>query len=117
IALARFRNDLEKVMSDRLSEVIRAWIELREPDEAARAALRVGDAYQSRFQVQETFYCYGQALAIKPLSNQVSARVFNSSAGAYADIYQIELAKTYYEKAIGQAREANDMPLQAEVLS
>src|SRR5918912_2298576 len=91
---------------EQLSEAIRLYITLQEPDQAARSALLVGDSYLRINRFLESLDCYHRALAVKPLSAQVRSITFNSIARLYAEIYELELAKRYYRKAADDARDA-----------
>lgn len=100
---------------ERLAEAMRMWMQRREPDKAARAALLMSDAYRGMKQFQESLDYCKQALEIKPLSSQVKAIAFNAIADTYAELYQ-PVAMQYYAKAINQARIAKDAYEQAKAL-
>ena len=107
----------QELARDRLSKAMGLWIQMREPDKAARAALLVGDSYRWMKQYRESLSCYKMALEVKPILRQTKAIGFNCIARLYSELYSLDLAKLYYTKAIDQARIAKDVNSQAEAFS
>jgi len=103
-------------VDDRLSQAINIWIQIREPEKAALSSLLIGDSYKQMNRIQEALHYYTQALEVKPISSQVRAKVFNSMAMAYQMLYHLDLARSYYTKAINQAQIARDTSIQTESL-
>jgi CHAT domain-containing protein len=97
----------------RLMQAKGLWLQINEPDKAARACLQMGDCCKQNKEYQASLYYYNQALDVKPSTSLIKARAFASMAQIYADIFQIDLSLTYYETAIGQARAAKDLSTQA----
>jgi tetratricopeptide (TPR) repeat protein len=89
----------DKVLArDRLSEAMRLWTRMGEPEKVVRSSLLMGDSYKRLKRFQESLYYYKQALEVKPLSNQVKAIAFNSVEKVYGEIYQTYLDKRYSKK-------------------
>ncbi|HEX5736209.1 MAG TPA: CHAT domain-containing protein [Blastocatellia bacterium] len=107
----------QELARERLSKAMGLWIQMREPDKAARAALLVGDSYRWMKQYRESLYCYKKALEVKPILSQTKAIAFNCIAKLYSELYYLDLAKLYYTKALDQARIAKDVNSQAEAFS
>lgn len=106
----------QKPVDDRLSQAISLWMQIREPEKAALSYLLVGDSYKEKNLLREALHYYNRALEVKPISSQSRARGFNSMARVYQELYNFDLARTYYKKAIDQARLAKDISTQAEAL-
>lgn len=97
----------------RLLEAIQLWVEMREPEKAARAALQLGDCYKQARRYNDSLYYYNQSLKVKSAPGSAKAIAFNSIAEIYAALYQRDLALQYYNKALRQARTAKDTSTQA----
>lgn len=100
-----------------LLEAMRRWLQLREPEKASSAALQLADCHRQAMRFQDALYYYNRALEVKPLSFFAKASAFSSIAQVYADLYQRDLASFYYEKAIKQARAANNISARLLALS
>jgi CHAT domain-containing protein len=96
----------------RLLAAVRLWKQIGEPEKAARACLQMGDSYKQGKRYQESLYYYDQALEVKPLLGSIKGLAYKSIAQIYAEIYQNDLALSYYDKAINQARAAKDVSTQ-----
>jgi CHAT domain-containing protein len=107
----------QKLVRERFSKAMRLWIQMRQPEKAAQSALLMGDSYKRMNQFQESLYYYQQALQVKPLSSRIKAFAFNSIAELYVELYNLDLARWYYEQAVAQARVAKDVSVQVKALS
>jgi CHAT domain-containing protein/tetratricopeptide (TPR) repeat protein len=96
----------------RLLEATRIWMQLGEPEKAARACLQMGDFFKQGKRYQDSLHYYKQALEIKTLPGSLKAMAFNSIAQIYAELYQGNLAAHYFDKAINQARAVMDVSTQ-----
>jgi CHAT domain-containing protein len=109
-------NTNDRRARERLSEAVHLWMQMREPEKAARASLLMGDSYARMKRFQESLDYYKQALEVTPVSNLAKAIAFNSIARIYTELYQFVFAKSYYGKAINHARIAKDPSAHAEAL-
>jgi CHAT domain-containing protein len=98
---------------EQLTAAMRLWIQMHEPQKAARAAIQVGESFKQAKRYQESLFCYSRALEVKSLLASEKAIAFTSIASVYAELCLCELAVHYYEKALKQARIARDVPTQA----
>jgi CHAT domain-containing protein len=98
---------------EQLTAAMRLWIQMHEPQKAARAAIQVGESFQRAKRYQESLSCYRKASNVKSLPPSEKAMAFNSIASVYAELYLREFAELYYEKALKQARIASDSSMQA----
>jgi CHAT domain-containing protein len=106
-----------KLLRQKLSEAIRQWLQQREPEKAARAALQIAERSRHLMQLPDALYYYKEALAIEPLSSSSKAIALNSIAQVYAALYERDLALTYYERAIKQSQLAKTISAQTIALT
>ena len=97
----------------RLMEAKRLWVQINEPEKAARACLQMGDCYKQNKEYQESLYYYNQALDVQPSFGLIKAMAFTSMAQIFADIFQDDLAFSYYDRAINQTRSDKEVSIQA----
>ncbi|MGH9427924.1 MAG: hypothetical protein ACRD2L_16690, partial [Terriglobia bacterium] len=107
----------ETLVRGRLLQAIGLWIQIGEPEKAARSSLQMGDSCRRMKRFQESLYYYKRGLEVKAISSQARAMIFNGIANVYAELYHFDLARRFYGKAIEEARVAKDVSLQAEALS
>ena len=97
---------------DRLLEAMGLWMQMRQPEKAARAALQMGDCYEQRRSYKDSLYYYKRALNVNPVPGSVKAISLNCIARVYAKIFQNDLALHYYKRAFGEANKTKDIPAQ-----
>jgi CHAT domain-containing protein len=97
----------------RLMQARSLWMQINEPEKAARACLQMGDCYKQNKEYQESLYYYNQALDVRPSLGAIRAMAFTSMAQIFADIFQDDLALSYYDRAIAQARSNKEASIQA----
>lgn len=100
-----------------LQEAMRAWVRMREPEKAAKAALQLGDRYKQARKYPDALNYYRLALDIKSLPGAVRATALNAIAMTYADLYLHDLAERYYNQALKQAGVVKDLPAQTLALT
>jgi CHAT domain-containing protein len=98
-------------------EAIQQWLQARQPERAARAAIQLGDSYIKGKKYEEALFCYKQAADLKAIGGSTRAAALNCIAKLYADIYLYEPASRHFEQAIAQARRAGDWSTQAAALA
>lgn len=103
-----------KLARDRLSQAIHLWIQMREPEKAARASLQIGDYLRRTKSFQESLIYYSQGLDIRPISAETKALAFKAIASIYVALYHRDLAEKYFKQSIEEARAAKNSLLQAE---
>lgn len=99
-----------------LREAVDLWVQMCEPERAARASLQLGDSYSWEKEFQESLYCYKQALEMASVPVGVKATAFCSIAEVYAELYHHDLALHYYERSFELARDAKDVSTQVRAL-
>jgi CHAT domain-containing protein len=93
---------------DRLRNAMALWLQMSEPHKAALAAIQIGQVYKEARKYQYSLECYEQALDVHPLDSQTQVVVLNSIASVYIDVYQRDLAFSYYAQAIKLAKAIKD---------
>lgn len=101
----------------RLIESRRLWIQMREPEKAARACLQMGDSYKQNKEYQESLYYYDLAIEVSPSLDLIKATAFVSLAQIYVDIYRNDIALIHYNNAINHAQAAKDISIQLVALA
>ena len=101
----------------RLQQAMRLWIQLREPGKAGKGALQIGGRYKQARKYLEALDCYKQALEVPLLPDLTKVNALTAIARVYAELYQSDLAKRYFSKALDQARVINDLPAQTLALT
>jgi CHAT domain-containing protein len=100
-----------------LQAAMRIWVQLREPGKAAKAALQMGDIYKQARKYQDALNCYRQALDVKSPPGAVRANALNVIALIYAELHLHNLAVSYFDQALNQARSIDDLPAQTFALT
>lgn len=93
---------------DRLRNAMELWLQMSEPHKAALAAIQIGHFYKEARKYQHSLECYEQALDVHPLDAQTQVVVLNSIASVYSDLYQRDLAFSYFGRAIKLAKAIKD---------
>jgi CHAT domain-containing protein len=101
----------------RLQEAMRLWVQMREPGKAGKAALQMGDRYKQAGQYRDALYYYRQALEVKSLPSPVKMNALNAHAMIYTDLYQHDLAESYFIQALDLAQLINDLSAQTLALT
>lgn len=99
----------------RFDEAARLWMQVRQPEKAARAAVQLGDSFKLGKSYYEALSCFRKALVLKE-SASIKAIALNSIGKVYAELFLRPLATRYFEKAIKEARIARDLSTQAAAL-
>lgn len=66
----------DRELSRRLMEAMRLWVQINEPEKAARACLQMGDCYKPNKEYQESLYYYSQALDARPSLGLIKSNGF-----------------------------------------
>lgn len=101
----------------RLLEAMRLWVQMREPEKAAKAALQIGNRYKQAREYLDALDYYKKALEVKLLPGLIRANALNAIALVYAELYQSPLAVHYFKDGLDQARLINDLPAQTLALT
>ncbi len=107
----------QSLAREHLAQARRLWLEALEPEKSARASLQMGDCSSQAKSFLDALFYYRQMLGEKSISTETRALAFKAIAKVYKGLYHSDLAAYYFKKAVDQARIANNVSIQAEVLS
>lgn len=100
-----------------MREAMCIWLQMHEPEKAAKAAVQMGDRWKQARKYQDALSYYRQAFDLKSLPPAVRANVLNAIALIYADLYVHDLALRYFNQALEQALIIDDLSAQTIALT
>ena len=100
-----------------MQEAVRVWIQIRQPEKAARALLQLGHSYRREPNYQACLYFYKQVFQVRALSGAIRSEAYIAIARVYAELSNNNLAIDYFNKAVEQARRVGDRPVESLALS
>lgn len=106
-----------KPARQQLQEAMHMWMQLDEPEAAAKAAAQMGDRCKQARRYHDALRYFRQALELKPLRRQIRSTILNAIGQIYADLYVMDLAERYFTQALEQARIVNDLSAQTIALT
>jgi len=106
-----------KPARQQLNEAVRLWLQLNDPERAAKALVEIADLCRRMKKYSEALSYYGQALDSKSLPPALRANALNGRGVIYADLAVRDLAVRYFKLALEQGTSINDLSAQTIALT
>lgn len=106
-----------KPAHEQMNEAVRIWLQLNDPERAAKALVEIGDLCRQTKKYSDALSYYRQLLEPGSLASALRANALNGSGMIYADLAARGLAGRYFKMALEQGTSINGLSAQTIALS